>query len=68
MKSNQFTYFSNLFVLIIICSFSFSLFCDAAVNYQLSIQDPATNCLEWMANFYDLLMADLVLVLAVIFF
>jgi cytochrome c oxidase subunit 2 len=68
MKSNQFTYFSNLFILIIICSFSFSLFCDAAVNYQLSIQDPATNCLEWMANFYDLLMADLVLVLAVIFF
>lgn len=68
MKSNQFTYFSNLFLIVIICSFSFSLFCDAAVNYQLSIQDPATNCLEWMANFYDLIMADLVLVLAVIFF
>jgi cytochrome c oxidase subunit 2 len=68
MKSNQFTHFSNLFVIVIICSFSFSLFCDAAVNYQLSIQDPATNCLEWMANFYDLIMADLVLVLAVIFF
>ena len=68
MKSNQFTHFSNLFIIIIICSFSFSLFCDAAVNYQLSIQDPATDCLEWMANFYDLIMADLVLILAIIFF
>jgi len=68
MKVNKFTYFSNLFALIIVYLFLFSLFCDAAINYQLSIQDPATNCLEWMANFYDLIMADLVLVLAVIFF
>ena len=43
-------------------------FCDAAVNYQLLIQDPATGCLGWMANFYDLIMAYLALVLAIIFF
>jgi cytochrome c oxidase subunit 2 len=68
MSSNQFTFISNLFVVILFSSLFFSVSCDAAVNYQVTIQDPATNCLEWMANFYDLIMADLVLVLAVIFF
>ena len=68
MESNLITHFSNLLIILIICSFSFSLFCDAAVNYQLLIQDPATGCLEWMANFYDLIMADLALILAIIFF
>ena len=68
MKLNQFTFFFNLFILIIICSFYLSLFCDAAVDYQLSFQDSATDCVEWMANFHDLLMADLVLILSIIFF
>jgi len=68
MKLNQFTFFSNLLLLIIICSFSFSLFCDAPENYGCVIQDPATNYLEWMVNFYDLLMADLVLIVILVLF
>jgi cytochrome c oxidase subunit 2 len=68
MKLTQFISFSNLFILVIIYSFFFSLFCDAAANYQKTIQDQSTNYLEWIANFYDLIMADLILILAVIFF
>ena len=66
MKSNSCIFASNLFIIFLISPLLFSLSCDAAVNYQMTIQDPATNCLEWMANFYDLIRADLVL--AVIFF
>lgn len=57
-----------LFKLILVYSFYCVIFCDAASNYQISIQDPATNCLEWMADFYDLIMADLVLVIVIIFY
>jgi cytochrome c oxidase subunit 2 len=67
---NLVLYFSLLkvFGVILVYSFSFLLFCDAASNYQISIQDPATKCLEWMADFYDLIMADLVLVIVIIFY
>ena len=63
-------YFSLLKVFGVILSYSFffGLFCDAASNYQISMQDPATQCLEWMADFYDLIMADLVLILVIIFY
>jgi hypothetical protein len=50
MKSNQFTFISNLFVILLFSSLFFSLSCDAAVNYQITIQNPATICLEWMAD------------------
>ena len=50
MKSNQFTFISNLFVILLFSSLFLSLSCDAAVNYQITIQNPATICLEWMAD------------------
>jgi hypothetical protein len=59
MKLNQFKYLSNIFVLILMCSFSSYLFYD--INYQLLLQNPATDCYEWMINFYDLIMAHIVL-------
>ena len=58
--------FSNLFITLVLCSFSFSLFCDAAVNYPWLIQGPATGSLEWMTKIYDLIMSDLVLILALL--
>ena len=68
MDSNHITHFSNLLIILIICSFSFSLFCDAAVNYQSLIQDSATGCLGWMTKIYVLIMPDLAWILAIIFF
>jgi cytochrome c oxidase subunit 2 len=68
MELNQFINLLSLFILILIIVSYFSLFCDVAVNYQTSIQDPATDCLEWMTSFHDLLMADMILIIAIIFF
>ena len=42
-------------------------FCDAPQHYQCTIQDPATNVLEWMIDLYDLLCFDLIIVVSVIF-
>ncbi len=52
---------------ILISNFFFS-YCDAAESYQIAIQDPATEVLEWMINFHDLIMVDVILIIAVIFF
>lgn len=58
------------FFLILSFFFNFLVFfsCDAAENYQMDIQDPATYQAEWMIDFHDLIMADLILVLCIIFF
>lgn len=42
--------------------------CDAPVNYQLANQDPATEVMEWMLNFYDLIMVDLIIIVGIIFY
>jgi hypothetical protein len=36
--------------------FYFISFCDAAESFQMVFQDPATEVLEWMIDFYDLII------------
>ena len=62
MKLNSFIFVSNLFIIFLISSLLFSLSCDTAVNHHLIIQDPVTNCFQYITNFYDLIIVDLVLV------
>jgi cytochrome c oxidase subunit 2 len=49
-------------------NFIFNVSCDAAVPYQLYIQDPATEVLEWMINFHDLIMVDVIVIISIIMF
>jgi cytochrome c oxidase subunit 2 len=49
-------------------NFFFQASCDAAVPYQLYIQDPATEVLEWMINFHDLIMVDVIVIISIIMF
>lgn len=68
IKSYQISNFLNLvFFFNILLFFSF-FSCDASINFQTDIQDTATYCAEWMVDFYDLLMADLILVVCVVLF
>lgn len=45
-----------------------SISCDAPERYQVFIQDPATESMEWLLNLHDSIMVNLVMVVAVIFF
>jgi len=47
---------------------SYTLFCDAPKNYQCTTQDPGTDVMEWMTDFYDLIMVDLIVVVFIIFY
>ena len=44
-----------------------TVYCDAPEPYQVSIQDPATQVLEWMTHFHDFLMLILILIVVIIF-
>lgn len=46
--------------------FNFFSFCDAAEPYQMVIQDPATEVLEWMIDLYDLLCFELIIIITII--
>lgn len=56
--------FFNFFVSIY---FYVYLFCDVPEHYQMTIQDPATNILEWMIDLYDLICFELIIVVSIIF-
>ncbi len=47
--------------------FHFFSFCDAAEPYQMVIQDPATEVLEWMIDLYDLICFELIVIISIIF-
>ncbi len=42
------------------------IFCDIPEPYQKTIQDPATETLEWMIDFYDLICFELIIVVSII--
>lgn len=46
--------------------FHFISFCDAAEPYQMLIQDPATEVLEWMIDLYDLICFELIIIISII--
>jgi cytochrome c oxidase subunit 2 len=48
--------------------FLFVSFCDTPEPYQFYIQDPATDVLEWMISFHDLLMVNMILIVGIIFY
>jgi len=48
-------------------SFSFS-FCDAAEIWQISPQDSATQIMEWMVEFHNFIMCDLILTTGLVCF
>ena len=68
MKSNSCIFLSNLFIIFLISLLILSFSCDAAENYQMTIQDSALICLYRLVYYYILIMVEFVLVLAVIFF
>lgn len=41
--------------------------CDAAKEYQMTIQDPATEIFEGMIDLYDLICFELIVVLSIVF-
>jgi cytochrome c oxidase subunit 2 len=43
-------------------------FCDAAESWQINPQDPATTVMEWMVEFHNFIMCDLILVTAIVIF
>jgi cytochrome c oxidase subunit 2 len=45
----------------------FFSFCDAPQSFQMITQDPATEVLEWMIDFYDLICFQLIIILSIIF-
>jgi cytochrome c oxidase subunit 2 len=47
--------------------FYFISFCDAAESFQMVFQDPATEVLEWMIDFYDLICFELIIIISIIF-
>ncbi len=47
--------------------FQFFSFCDAPEPFQMSIQDPATEVLEWMIDLYDLICFELIIIISIIF-
>ena len=55
----MFFYFSNL------VTFSF---CDSAENWQTTPQDSATQIMEWMVEFHNFIMCDLILTTSVVIF
>lgn len=55
--------FINLFAFL---SFFLS-FCDVPERYQMTIQDPATDVLEWMIDLYDLICFELIVIVSIIF-
>lgn len=55
------------FFIVPIKNFNYSK-CDAAEPFQMKIQDPATDILEWMIDFHDLIMVDMVIIIGLVFF
>jgi cytochrome c oxidase subunit 2 len=47
--------------------FHFFSLCDAPEPYQMVIQDPATEVLEWMIDLYDLICFELIIIISIIF-
>lgn len=47
--------------------FNFLALCDAPEAYQMVIQDPATEVLEWMIDLYDLICFELIIIISIIF-
>lgn len=47
---------------------NFILLCDAPSRYQFTTQDPGTDVMEWMVDFYDLIMVDLIVVVFIILY
>lgn len=49
--------------------FNFFLsFCDVPEHFQVTIQDPATDVLEWMIDLYDLICFELIIIVTIILF
>lgn len=46
---------------------AFYVFCDAPKPYQMVIQDPATDILEGMIDFYDFICFELIIIITIIF-
>jgi len=46
--------------------FSFFSFCDKPYPFQMTTQDPATNAMEWMIDFYDLICFDLIIIVSIV--
>jgi heme/copper-type cytochrome/quinol oxidase subunit 2 len=42
-------------------------FCDSPDYFQVTIQDPATDILEWMIDVYDLICFELIVIVSIIF-
>lgn len=45
----------------------FITFCDSPDYFQVTIQDPATDILEWMIDVYDLICFELIVIVSIIF-
>ena len=45
----------------------FISFCDAPEKWSLNLQDPATELMEWMINFHDLLLLIIVTIVFLVF-
>ena len=43
-------------------------FCDAAEPWQITPQDSATNVMEWMVEFHNFIMCDLILTTSIVIF
>lgn len=61
-----------LVVLLIMCLIidlpdnAFIAFCDAPKAFQMTIQDPATNSMEGMIDFYDFLCFQLIIIISIV--
>ena len=47
---------------------NFIFTCDAPIDYQFTTQDPATDTMEWMVEFYDLIMVDVIIIVFIILY
>jgi len=67
IKSFLFIVLIIFFFITPITNFNYSK-CDVAEPFQMKIQDPATDILEWMIDFHDLIMVDMVIIIGLVFF
>lgn len=63
---NSFFSFSSMFIAFY---YSFGVGkCDAPEDYQIWLQDPATEGVEWLINLHDAIMVDLLLIIGTVGF
>jgi cytochrome c oxidase subunit 2 len=59
-------FFLSVITLVYFFFINFFSFCDAPQSFQMTIQDPATEVLEWMIDLHDLLCFELLIIISII--